>query len=389
MDRKQRNLNRVAHLKKVKQQLFNNAAISRADISRNTGLHKSTITSLFDELDQEGIIKHLGRGDSTGSGGRKPELYTFNTHYGYVACFNITYDHLYVMFLYIDGQEISFKRLAMATRKADVLINLIKRELAQQAASDDTEHGLVGIGVSIHAVVDNNQIVHSPYYQFNQLDLQQYLIDQYGVPVLIGNEANLAAIYERDYARKKRPRDFIVLSLHRGPGIGVIANRQLFNGFQGMVGELGSVRPLNPVKGIKDIGDFLSADFLQENLCTALKVDSTNADYATLNKLVQAQPGMVKEIINNFAAVSANVLYNLQMLYGPAEVFINSPLIEQLTVLGEAVKKQCKAVGLPVPVTIIKGSQYVSLLGAGAAVIRHVLDLHDVSLSFRWSKEIG
>lgn len=168
------------------------------------------------------------------------------------------------------------------------------------------------------------------------------MIDQYGVPVLIGNEANLAAIYERDYARKKRPRDFIALSLHRGPGIGVIANRQLFNGFQGMVGELGSVRPLNPVKGIKDIGDFLSADFLQENLCTALKVDSTNADYATLNKLVQAQPGMVKEIINNFAAVSANVLYNLQMLYGPAEVFINSPLIEQLTVLGEAVKKSVK-----------------------------------------------
>lgn len=127
-----RNLDRLTHLKKVKQQLFNNAAISRAEIARNTGLHKSTVTSLFNELDQQGLVQHLGRGDSTESGGRKPELYTFNTQYGYVACFNITYDHLYAMFLYVDGQEISFNRFTVEKREANVLIKIINRELRKQ-----------------------------------------------------------------------------------------------------------------------------------------------------------------------------------------------------------------------------------------------------------------
>lgn len=388
MDKKQRNLNRVTHLKKVKQQLFNNTAISRADISRNTGLHKSTITSLFNELDREGIIKHLGRGDSTESGGRKPELYTFNTHYGYVACFNITYDHLYTMFLYVDGQDISFTRFAMKARDTDRLIEQINHELDQQAANDDTEHGLLGIGISIHAVVDHNKIVHSPYYQLSQIDLQQYLADRYSIPVLIGNEANLAAIYERDYARKKSPKDFIVLSLHRGPGVGVIANQQLFSGFQGMVGELGSVRPLDRSKGIKDIGDFLSADFIKERLCAALTIDS-DLDYNELDQLIQSRPKVVKPIIDDSARAITNIIYNLRMLYGPAEIFINSPLIEKITILSTAIKKQCQAEGLTIPVTIIMGSQYVSLLGAGSAIIRHVTDLNDVNLNFRWSKEIG
>lgn len=388
MDKKERNLNRVSHLQQVKQLLFNNIAVSRADISRQTGLHKSTVTSLFNELDRKGIVQHLGRGDSTQSGGRKPELFSFNTHYGYVACFNITYDHVYAMFLYIDGQEITFHKLTMNSRETSVLIDTINQELAKQAANDDTENGLLGIGISIHAVVDHNQIIHSPYYQLNSIDLRKYFNKRYQVPVLIGNEANLAAIYERDYAAKQQPDNFIVFSLHRGPGIGVIANKQLFSGYHGMVGELGSVRPLFAQTENQDIGDLLSADFLQENLCEAFAVKN-DTDFDTLNQLTKANPALAKPVVEHFAQLSANIFYNLWMMYGPAEIFINAPLVENVEVLGEALEAQSKAVGLGIPISIIKGSKYVSLLGAGAAIIRHVIDLNDVNLNFRWSKDIG
>ncbi|AMS07394.1 hypothetical protein AYI71_00350 [Limosilactobacillus oris] len=84
-----RDLNRLTNLKLVKQQLFNHPAISRAAVARNTGLTRSTTSSLFAELDRQGFVRHLGRGQATENGGRKPELYTINTHYGYIACFNL------------------------------------------------------------------------------------------------------------------------------------------------------------------------------------------------------------------------------------------------------------------------------------------------------------
>lgn len=383
-----RNLDRLTHLKKVKQQLFNNTAISRAEIARNTGLHKSTVTSLFNELDQQGLVQHLGRGDSTESGGRKPELYTFNTQYGYVACFNITYDHLYAMFLYVDGQEISFNRFTVEKREANVLIKIINRELRKQEKNDNTENGLLGISISIHAVVDQNKIIHSPYYDFGQLDLCDYFAEHYQVPVLLGNEANLAAIYERDYARAKSPANFIVLSIHRGPGIGVIANSKLFSGFHGMVGELGSVQTRNGKGSFEEVGDYLSADFLLDNICQAIAIDS-NVDYGTLDKLVSKNEDRLTGLIDEFVVNAAKVIFNLKMLYGPEEIFINAPLIEQVELLKAKLKKQCIENHVDIPVTIIKGSQYVSLLGAGAAIIRKVVDLKDVNLVFQWSRGIG
>lgn len=383
-----RDLNRLANLKVVKQQLFNQAAISRAEIARNVNLHKSTISSIFTELDREGYIKHLGRGESTGSGGRKPELFTINAQYGYVACFNITYAHLYVMLLYVNGQEISYQREKLPNHDILTVMELINRHLKRGAEIDDTEHGLLGISFSIHAVVDHNQIIHSPYYDLHGIDLQQYFANHYHVPVIIGNEANLAAIYERDYAEPKNSANFIVLSIHRGPGIGVIANHQLFSGYQGMVGELGSVVLPNRKGQMQEVGDYLSVDFLQDQLNAAL--GTTDADYSTLHSFdVSGENSVFNDATDQFAHLTSQVLFNLRMLYGPKSIFINSPLIEAMPTLSKKIIHQAAEDNVQVPIKIIEGSCYVSLLGAAAAIIRQVLDLQNVPLHFQWSRKIS
>lgn len=384
-----RDRNRLANLKAVKQQLLNNAAISRADIARNINLHKSTISSLFTELDKEGYIKHLGRGKSTESGGRKPELYTINSHYGFIACFNITYAHLHTMFLYIDGQEISYQRIDVHNHDILTIMSLINHQLTIANKNNDTENGLLGISFSIHAVVDNNQIIHSPYYAMHSINLQQYFTDRYHVPVLIGNEANLAAIYERDYANRNNPANFIVLSIHRGPGIGVIANNQLFNGYQGMTGELGSVRIYNSQGKLQEIGDYISVDFLQQEISMAINRPA-GLTYDEIHQLdCQGNNPQFYKVINNFADVVSHTLFNLRMLYGPEQIFINSSLVEAIPSLIITIKQKANQLGVNIPIKTIKGSRYVSLLGAAAVLIRKVLNLNGVNLHFQWSQKIG
>ena len=102
-----RSLVRVANRQLVLQQLFNHPATTRVDIARELKINKSTVSAIYNELNDEGFIEELGQGESTNRGGRKPNLVCLNKRYGFVASFEIGTGHLRVMFSYINGEIIS------------------------------------------------------------------------------------------------------------------------------------------------------------------------------------------------------------------------------------------------------------------------------------------
>lgn len=63
-----------------------------------------------------------------------------------------------------------------------------------------------------------------------------------GVPVMMGNDANAAAIGEMNYGAARGMRDFILLTLGTGVGSGIICDGNLIDGHRSFAGELGHVR---------------------------------------------------------------------------------------------------------------------------------------------------
>lgn len=63
-----------------------------------------------------------------------------------------------------------------------------------------------------------------------------------GVPVMMGNDANAAAIGEMNYGAARGMRDFILLTLGTGVGSGIICDGHLIDGHRSFAGELGHVR---------------------------------------------------------------------------------------------------------------------------------------------------
>ena len=57
--------------------------------------------------------------------------------------------------------------------------------------------------------------------------------------MILENEANLAAVFERDFGQAETAKDIVTISIHRGIGAGVIANGRLYRGWHGMAGEIG------------------------------------------------------------------------------------------------------------------------------------------------------
>lgn len=71
--------------------------------------------------------------------------------------------------------------------------------------------------------------------------LATLLEEKFGLPTVLTNDANAAALGELIYGAARGMKDFIVITLGTGVGSGIVANGQLIYGHDGFAGELGHI----------------------------------------------------------------------------------------------------------------------------------------------------
>jgi len=108
-------------------------------------------------------------------------------------------------------------------------------------------HRLVGIGIG---AANGNYYTGTIEKATNLkwkgvLPLAKMFKDDLGIPCILTNDANAAAVGEMIYGNAKGMKDFIVITLGTGLGSGFVCGGQLLNGHHGIAGEVGhtSVNP--------------------------------------------------------------------------------------------------------------------------------------------------
>ncbi|HDA7951098.1 TPA: ROK family transcriptional regulator, partial [Staphylococcus aureus] len=144
--------------KRVLREIYNHHNISRTQISKNLEINKATISSILNKLKYKSLVNEVGEGDSTKSGGRKPILLKVNHLYGYFISLDLTYSSVEVMYNYFDGNVIKHESYDLPDEKVSSILSIIKKHIDIQEKLD-TYNGLLGVSVSIHGVVDNEQHV--------------------------------------------------------------------------------------------------------------------------------------------------------------------------------------------------------------------------------------
>ncbi len=133
---------------------------------------------------------------------------------------------------------------AIKTKKHPVFSDYID-ELYEEATklikANDAEGKIGGIGVGApNANYYNGKIENAANLIWKgELNLAQELVDRFGIPVAVTNDANAAAIGEMTYGAARGMRDFIMITLGTGVGSGVVCNGQMVYGADGLAGELG------------------------------------------------------------------------------------------------------------------------------------------------------
>lgn len=373
------------NIQSVLAQVFNHQPISRIEISRNLALNKSTVSALYNDLKEQGYVEELGEGEASTVGGRKPVLIAINRKYGFTMNFDFGYRHLHVMKNNLSGDVLDYAQVNVKNLPIQDILPLIVSQIDQAIAEDKTRHGLLGISFAIHGTVSQNQITYSPFLDMADVDLADYFGERYQVPVLLENEANLAAVYERDFnPETKHLNNIVTISIHRGIGAGLIINQQLYRGVHGEAGEIGrSLRMgASADSEAKKVEDFCSEDAIINQISEAK--DNIPLNRHDVVELFNQGDDITLRTIEAFVENVAKIIVNTANSFDPDALFLNSPLIEALPELTDRINAayQRLVASTTVPIKVTRNSHYATLLGGCSSVTRDVLAMQEFQLSF-------
>lgn len=213
--------------------------LSRARISEMTGLNKATVSNLVAELQEDQLVLEAGPGES--SGGRKPLILHFNAMAGCVIGMELRVKQLTAILCDLNGNVLSeADSLLQRHNLDDVLAEMNTMIASLIAKAPSTPYGVVGIGVGVPGMVDENGVVlFAPNLAWEKVHLRELLEESFSIPVVIDNEANSGAFGELNFGRGEDVRHLLYVSAGSGIGSGIIIAGELYKGSRGYAGETG------------------------------------------------------------------------------------------------------------------------------------------------------
>lgn len=222
----------------VLQTLYSEGTQSRADIARSTGLTRVTVSDLVAELMGEGLIVETGQREDIRPG-KPATLLDLDRGAFQIVGIDLSEHRLFRgAVLDLDGQILSRADIALdGSVGLDAVAKVIA--LAETLIGQATAP-LLGLGVGSPGVVDLSGVVLSaPNLGWVDIDLQGLLVTRFGIPVLVANDANAAALAEHSFG--SADSDMMLVKVGHGVGAGLLLDGTPLFGSRFAAGEIGHV----------------------------------------------------------------------------------------------------------------------------------------------------
>ena len=222
--------------------------ISRADLARYSGLQRSTVSAITEQLISEqwiteGALGHAPRG-------RKPRFLHLNSERAGIIGVDIRPRLTTLALTDLNARIITQDSLPTLGDPQTFLAALAER--IQNMRRSQPRIFCEGIGVGLPGRVDpiTQRLIFAPNLGWHEVDLKQArtvdikgpLEEAIGIPVEVDNAANSCALFETWYGKHSEGiNDLIALTISEGIGTGIIADGQLLRGTNGMAAEFGHV----------------------------------------------------------------------------------------------------------------------------------------------------
>lgn len=214
--------------------------ISRANVARHLNMSRSTISSIVDQLINEGRVREGATGESTSLGGRKPIFLHYVPSARYALGVDIGGTFTIVILSDLEGHVVArhkFPSNASSTKAMAGILDEIQKFIRQSGVNPSL---IVGTGIGFPGVADHRKgvIVKAPGLKLTNFDARRFFESLPG-DVWIDNDVNMAVIGERWKGVAQGHNHVALVAIGTGIGAGLILNGKLFRGRAGYAGEVG------------------------------------------------------------------------------------------------------------------------------------------------------
>jgi len=215
-----------------------NQPLSRADLSRHSGLQRSTISQIVEQLIREkwvceGAVASPPRG-------RHPTLIELNDDLVVIAI-DIHPKEATAAVVDLKGRLLSRSLVPLSSDPAASVRILTKCMMRMK--QELPRKSIEGIGISLPGRVDpeTQRLIFAPNLRWPDFDLKKVIEKAMDLPVKMENAATACLLSELTFRRMEGVRDIVLVTVSEGVGTGIYTDGQLISGHNGMAGEFGHV----------------------------------------------------------------------------------------------------------------------------------------------------
>jgi predicted NBD/HSP70 family sugar kinase len=225
----------------VLETIFREGPVTRPELADRTGLSRPAVSAAVRRLEHAGLVGAAGARDARR--GRRPMAYVVSDRAGFVVGVDIGGANIRAGAANIFGELICDEReetdKGSPRRTTAQITSMVAKVVARAVADHDR---LLTIGISTPGVVDQDSTrVTSLAYNLSadgDFDALSLIGERFGVPVLVENNVNLAAVGERWGGVARGVSTFAFIAVGAGVGMGIVIDDQLVRGAHGAAGEI-------------------------------------------------------------------------------------------------------------------------------------------------------
>jgi predicted NBD/HSP70 family sugar kinase len=207
-------------------------AFTQAELARETGLARATISNIVRELLAAGLV------DSEAGSGRRGSAVSLSPAAGVVAGVDFGHSHLAVAVGDLTGLVLAEERRDLATALEHEEALELAAELIDSMRPDGSALRHIGMGLPAPVTDD---VIRTPaiFPGWRGVDAARAAAEVLGAPVHVENDANLGALAEHRCGVGRGQDSSVFVKISSGVGAGIIIGNNLFHGAGGTAGEIG------------------------------------------------------------------------------------------------------------------------------------------------------
>jgi predicted NBD/HSP70 family sugar kinase len=219
-------------------------ALTRAELTHSLGVNRSTVAALVAELAALGAVEEERPAGAQGGAGRPSLMVKPCPERVQSVAAEIGVDRVDVALVGLGGSVLARRRhrLPTTTLEPAHVVAVVRVLVAQVLADPAAGEHLVGLGVALPGVVRSSDgcVRFAPNLGWTDAPFGQLLVEAMGgLPVWVGNDADLGALAEHLRGAGRGVDDLVFVAGEVGVGGGFVVGGHPLRGAGGYAGEIG------------------------------------------------------------------------------------------------------------------------------------------------------